>query len=139
MHDPRTPAQTPLDPTSLRSRNHLSTPGSRQHRQTQLWEATSADGRWLYLRTEESGTPWRAFRLVDGHPGEHSVPAASLRAARELTATGVADHHLDQRAAGSARPRCTWRSPWGTATVCSRTAGPGGRCDNPAHALAVAS
>jgi hypothetical protein len=138
MHAP-TVARTKLDPASRRYRPRLSRPGSRQHGQSQLWEVVSADGHWLYLRTEESGTPWRIYRLDEhGNRGATSTPAGSLLDARAMTAAGAAQQYLVADTASASRSRCTWRSRWGTSSVCSRPAVLAGRCDNPVHAEAGA-
>jgi hypothetical protein len=63
----------------------------------QVWEAESADGRWLYVRTERRGTPWLVLELdpETGKPTELSELAAvyvpSLPKARVWTACGLVE------------------------------------------------
>lgn len=57
---------------------------NRRTRKPEIWEATSADGRWTYIRTEEHGTPWF---VQDNTTGRTVTPATSLIRARRFTAT----------------------------------------------------
>jgi hypothetical protein len=50
----------------------------------EVWEATSADGRWRYVREDEPGTPWCVVDIAAGHR-EPDV-FGSLGAARAWTA-----------------------------------------------------
>lgn len=50
----------------------------------QTWAATSKDGRWCYVRTEERGTPWRVTDLTT-HQDTNEL-FGSLGAARAWTA-----------------------------------------------------
>jgi hypothetical protein len=69
---------TPLDPAKTERARNL------RSQRTQVWEATSADGRWCYQRTEEPGTPWRVTDLTAN--GIASELFGSLGAARAWTA-----------------------------------------------------
>lgn len=127
------------DPARAVIRPRRTRAGSRQNGQPQLWQHESADGHWLYFRVEDAGTSWRIYRLVNGVPDlDRWVPALSLDHARALTAGGTAADQLAEQASAAARPRCTWRSQ-STASVCTRPDVGDGRCDDPRHALAVAS
>ena len=56
-------------------------------RKPEVWAATSACGRWSYIRTEEVGTPWF---IQDNHDLEAElVLASSLLRARRYTAEQV--------------------------------------------------
>jgi hypothetical protein len=100
-------------------------------------EIVSADGRWLFVRTEEAGTPWAVHELdADGTRTGRWLYASSEDIARDLTASGVATRQLDRDARAAARPRCAWVSYW-TKTRCARPAGLDGHCDIPAHAQAA--
>lgn len=54
----------------------------------ECWRAHSVDGRWTYLRTEETGSPWTLVHLATGY----AVAAAysTLDDARYATAGGTA-------------------------------------------------
>lgn len=85
-----TATMTPLDPArTIRFANH-GRAGS------QIWEATSADGRWTYARLDQAGTPWV---VIDNSTGANSTGAGhvwadsghvewfgTLKSARQATA-----------------------------------------------------
>lgn len=102
-------------------------------------EILSPDQRWLFVWLEEAGTPWAVYELdANGARTGRWLYASSEVAAYALTESGTATAQLDAYDRAAARPRCTWRGEW-TASICSRPAGLDGRCDDPRHALAVAS
>jgi hypothetical protein len=80
---------TLLDPTKTVRR-------ANRRGQLQVWEATSADGKWLYLRGDETGTPWHLEHLPTGRVVLFA--AATLTGARRCTASGWALAELDRRA-----------------------------------------
>jgi hypothetical protein len=97
-------------------------------------ETVTSDNRWLFVRVEEAGTPWAAYELdAEGALTGRWTYRPSERAARTAAESGVLLAELDAQAAAAARPRCAWRGQF-TASVCSRPAGPDGRCNTPAHA-----
>lgn len=61
-------------------------------RSMEIWEAVSADGVWLYLRTEEAGTPWTVTHVPTGRWTLYG----SLPKARRATADGSALAWLDR-------------------------------------------
>lgn len=69
---------TPLDPA--KTERHRTFRG-----RLQTWEATSADGRWCYVREETAGTVWRVVDLSAGRH-EHPDVFGTLGAARAWTA-----------------------------------------------------
>lgn len=78
------PPETPLDETSIR-RYDARTSGP-----TRIYEATSACGRWHYLRVDAPTTPWR----ITYTPTGQQVDEASLPKARRWTASPHAVAHL---------------------------------------------
>lgn len=55
----------PLDPTkTIKHRNWRGT-------RLEVWEATSADGRWHFERIEDTGTPWEVTHA--DFPGWHGI------------------------------------------------------------------
>lgn len=62
---------------------------------TQIWEATSACGRWTYVRLETAGTPWAVIDNATGAeliwPGSGlSEWFGTLKSARQATAAHLA-------------------------------------------------
>jgi hypothetical protein len=72
-------ALTKLDAASRVQHRHFRT-GPRQ-----VWAVTSADGRWHYVRTEESGTPW-VIEPLAGQRRPECWMVGTLAAARRVTA-----------------------------------------------------
>lgn len=91
----------------------------------EVWSAVTADGLWLFERTEDTGTPWRITHL----PTRGWLLAESLPRAREQVASGWAWSEVARKIAESKRARCSWASRWGTGSSCAELAVPGGdRC-----------
>lgn len=72
------PTPTVLDKALTTRNRNLRT------RRMEIWEATSADGNWTYIRIEDVGTSWSVQHNPTGKV-RHFV-AGSLLAARKLTA-----------------------------------------------------
>lgn len=79
---------TPLDPARTVRR-----PTFRAGRE-QAWEATSADGRWTYVRLEQAGTPWAVFDAA----GAEWRWFGTLTRARRATASHDAAQAVKQEA-----------------------------------------
>lgn len=81
------PAKTVSCPTFRR----VSNPNGPTRRE--IWEATSADGVWTYIREESPGTPW----LIRHNPSDRiAYMAGSLPKARRATAAGWALNSLNR-------------------------------------------
>lgn len=75
---------TSLDSTKTQRAAWIDPSKGRRSSRPQIWEATSADGRWTYIRSEEPGTPWH---IRDNSTGTNYLHAAtSLNDARRQTA-----------------------------------------------------
>lgn len=86
---------TALDPTktvSYPTFRRVSNPNGPTRRE--IWEATSADGVWTYIREESPGTPW----LIRHNPTDRiAYMAGSLPKARRATAAGWALNSLNRQ------------------------------------------
>lgn len=111
---------TDIDPDTIRTWRNLRT----GYAEVRL--CASTDGAWVYERLDDRGTTWRVLHVPTGRVTTCEV---SLIAARSGTWSGWTLREMDRAATAATRPRCGWRSPWGTGSVCSDTAGPDGRCD----------
>lgn len=68
-----------------------------QPRGSEAWAAVTLDGAWKIERTEDPGTPWMLTRTVDG---QGAGQVGTLKQAREVIASGMAEIRANVRNAG---------------------------------------